>query len=230
MRLRFSGEVARALKAHRPLVALESSVIAQGLPSPHNLSSALRCEAVIREEGAVPATTGVLDGELWVGLTEAQMRRLSKGAGIRKIGSRDLSMAVADEASGGTTVSATCELAAAAKIRVFATGGLGGVHRGVAEHLDVSQDLPAIARFPVAVICAGAKSVLDLPKTLELLETLAVPVVGVGTTELPGFYTRHTGLRLEHDVTGAKEAARLCKVRFDDLGQGGVVFALPPPD
>ncbi len=230
MRLRFSAEVARALKTHRPLVALESSVIAQGLPSPHNVKSALRCEAVIREEGAVPATTGVLDGELWVGLTPAQVRRLAVGKGLRKIGSRDLAMAIADEASGGTTVSATCELAAAAKIRVFATGGLGGVHRGFAEDLDVSQDLLALGRFPVAVICAGAKSVLDLPKTLELLETLGVPVVGVGTTELPGFYTRHTGLRLEHDVSGAKQAARLCKVRFEELGQGGMVFALPPPD
>ena len=230
MKLHFSAEVARALKAHRPLVALESSVIAQGLPPPHNLQSALRCEQAIRDEGAVPATTAVLDGELWVGLTQTQVRRLSKGTGMRKVGSRDLAMAIADEASGGTTVSATCELAAAAGIRVFATGGLGGVHRGVAENLDVSQDLPALARFPVAVICAGAKSVLDLPKTLELLETLGVPVVGVGTTELPGFYTRHTGLRLEHDVAGAKQAARLCKVRFDELRQGGMVFALPPPD
>ncbi len=231
MKLRFSAEVARARKAGRPLVALESSVIAQGLPSPHNVQSALRCEGVIREEGAVPATIAVLDGELWVGLTQAQVQRLAKGGeAMRKVGSRDLAMAIADEASGGTTVSATCELAAAAGIRVFATGGLGGVHRGVAEHMDVSQDLPALGRFPVAVICAGAKSVLDLPKTLELLETLGVPVVGVGTTELPGFYTRHTGLRLEHDVAGAKQAARLCKVRFDDLGQGGMVFALPPPD
>jgi pseudouridylate synthase len=230
MKLRYSTEVARAIKQHRPLVALESSVIAQGLPSPHNLQNAQRCEAVIREEGAVPATTAVIDGELWVGLDAAQLKRLSKGGSLQKVGSRDLAMAIADEATGGTTVSATCELAAAAGIRVFATGGLGGVHRGVAEHLDVSQDLPALGRFPVAVICAGAKSVLDLPKTLELLETLGVPVVGVGTTELPGFYTRHTGLRLEHDVAGAREAGRLCKVRFDELGQGGMVFALPPPD
>jgi len=230
VKLQFSAEVAKARKGHGPVVALESSVIAQGLPPPFNLQSALRCEAAIREEGAVPATTAVLDGELWVGLTGAQLRRLSKGAGLRKIGSRDLAMAIADEASGGTTVSATCELAAAAGIRVFATGGLGGVHRAVAEHLDISQDLPALGRFPVAVVCAGAKSVLDLPKTLEVLETLGVPVIGVGTTELPGFYTRHTGLRLEHDVAGAKQAARLCKVRFDELGQGGMVFALPPPD
>jgi pseudouridylate synthase len=230
VKLRFSKEVARALKGRQPVVALESSVIAQGLPPPHNLQNALRCEAVIRDQGAVPATVAVLDGEPWLGLTQAQLERLAKGVGMRKVGSRDLAMAIADRASGGTTVSATCELAAAAGIRVFATGGLGGVHRGVAEHLDVSQDLPALGRFPVAVICAGAKSVLDLPKTLELLETLGVPVIGVGTTELPGFYTRHTGLRLEHEVADARLAARLCRIRFDALNQGGMVFALPPPD
>jgi pseudouridine-5'-phosphate glycosidase len=137
---------------------------------------------------------------------------------------------VATGRSGGTTVSATCELAAAAGIRVFATGGLGGVHRGFTEHLDVSQDLGALARFPVAVVCAGAKSVLDLAATLELLEALAVPVVGVGTNELPGFYTRTTGLALEHRVEWATDAARLAYVRFEQLGQGGLVFALPPPD
>ena len=127
-------------------------------------------------------------------------------------------------------MSATCEISAAAGIRVFATGGLGGVHRGVAEHLDVSQDLPAIAKFSVAVVCAGAKSVLDLPKTLEVLETLGVPVIGVGTDELPGFYTPQTGLMLEHDVANAEVAAQICKARFEELGQGGVVFALPPPE
>jgi pseudouridine-5'-phosphate glycosidase len=139
-------------------------------------------------------------------------------------------MAVADAATGGTTVSATCELAAAAGIRVFATGGLGGVHRGAEEHFDISQDLPAIARFAVAVVCAGAKSVLDLPKTMELLETLSVPVIGVATDELPGFYTATTGLKLEHQVANATQAARLVRARLDELGQGGMVFAVPPPE
>lgn len=230
MKLKSSPEVARALKARRPMVALESSVIAQGLPAPHNLEIALRCEAIIREEGAVPVTIVVLDGEVWAGLSKGQIGRIANGPLLRKVGSRDLAMAIADGASGATTVSATCEIAAALKIRVFATGGLGGVHRGVAEHLDVSQDLPALARFPVAVICAGAKSVLDLPKTLEVLETLSVPVIGVGTNELPGFYTRQTGLPLEHQVADARQAARLCKARFNVLKQGGVVFALPPPE
>ncbi len=230
MKLRFSPEVDRALEAGGPVVALESSVIAQGLPEPHNLRSAQRCEAVIREEGAVPATIAVLDGELWVGLGEQQLHRLASVSGLRKVGSRDLPMAIADGASGGTTVSATCELAAAAGIRVFATGGLGGVHRGAEEHFDISQDLPAIARHAVAVICAGAKSVLDLPKTLELLETLGVPVIGVTTDELPGFYTAATGLFLEHQVANASQAGRLCRARFDQLGQGGMIFAVPPPE
>ncbi len=229
MKLRFSAEVERARKKGLPLVALESSVIAQGLPTPQNLVNAINCERAIRDAGAVPATTALLDGELWVGVDQEQLVRLSHGEALRKIGARDLAMAIADGASGGTTVSATCALAAAAGIRVFATGGLGGVHRGVAEHLDVSQDLPALGRFPVAVICAGAKSVLDLPKTLELLETLGVPVIGVGTNELPGFYTAQTGLMLEHQVADAAHAARLCHARFDVLGQGGLVFALPPP-
>ncbi len=150
------------------------------------------------------------------------MRRLAEGRErLLKLGSRDLSVAIARGATGGTTVSATCELAAAAGIRVFATGGIGGVHRGVAEHLDISQDLWALARFPVAVVCAGAKSVLDLPKTMEALETAAVPVIGVGTGELPSFYSRSSGLPLEHRVDDAAAAARILRARFDTLGQGG---------
>ncbi len=228
MNLRFSDEVSAARKLHRPLVALETSVLAQGLPYPHNLEAARRCEGAIRDEGAVPAGMAVLDGELCAGLSLSQTHRLAKGPGLLKLGSRDLAVAVATKATGGTTVSATCELAAAAGISVFATGGLGGVHRGAEEHFDVSQDLPAIARFPVAVVCAGAKSVLDLPKTLELLETLSVPVLGVGTNELPGFFTRGTGLLLEHTVADAGEAAAIVRARRE-LGQGGLVFALPPP-
>ncbi len=137
-------------------------------------------------------------------------------------------MAIAQGATGGTTVSATCELAAAAGIRVFSTGGLGGVHRGAELHFDISQDLPALAKWPVAVVCAGAKSVLDLPKTMEMLETLGVPVIGVGTHELPGFYTASTGIVLEHTVANARQAAAIVAARLA-LGQGGVVFAVPPP-
>ncbi|HYI01649.1 pseudouridine-5'-phosphate glycosidase [Hyalangium sp.] len=230
MSFRYSDEVRRALDAKAPLVALETSVVAQGLPYPDNLSAARACEEAVRRAGAVPAPIAVVDGEVWIGLEEAAMRRLAEGKErLMKLGSRDLAVAVALKASGGTTVSATCELAAAAGIRVFATGGLGGIHRGVSEHWDISQDIGALARYPVAVVCAGAKSVLDLPKTMEALETAGVPVIGVGTSELPSFYSRSSGLPLEHRVEDASTAARIVHARLG-LGQGGLVFALPPPE
>lgn len=231
MQPRMHEEVRTALAEGRGVVALETSVVAQGLPPPHNLAAARACEAAVRRAGAVPATIAVLDGVPVAGLTGDELERLADGREqLLKVGSRDLAMAHADRRSGGTTVSATCEIAAAAGIRVFSTGGLGGVHRGVAEHLDVSQDLWALSRFAVAVVCAGAKSVLDLPKTLEVLETLAVPVIGVGTREFPSFYSTHSGLMLEHQVTDATHAARVARARFEALGQGGLVFALPPPE
>lgn len=228
MKLVFSAEVAAARRTLKPLVALETSVLVQGLPYPHNVEAAKRCEAAVRDEGAIPAPTAVIDGQLFIGLDAAQTRLLVTGKNLMKIGSRDLAIAVARKATGGTTVSATCEMAASAGIFVFATGGIGGVHRGLEDHLDISQDLAAISRFPVAVVCAGAKSVLDLARTLELLETLAVPVVGVGTNELPGFYSRETGLQVEHRVEDPAEAAEMIRARRD-LKQGGMVFALPPP-
>ena len=231
MDFRYSDEVRDARAAGAPLVALETSVVAQGLPYPENLSAARACEEAVRRAGAVPAAIAVVDGQVCIGLEQAQMRKLAEGRErLLKLGSRDLAVALGTGATGGTTVSATCELAAAAGIRVFATGGIGGVHRGVAEHLDVSQDLWALARFPVAVVCAGAKSVLDLPKTLEALDAVGVPVVGVGTDELPSFYSRSSGLPLEHRVEDAATAARIARARFETLGQGGLLFALPPPE
>lgn len=230
MNFHYAQEVRRALDAKAPLVALETSVVAQGLPYPDNLAAARACEEAVRRAGAVPAPIAVVDGQVWVGLEEGALRRLAEGKEkLMKLGSRDLPVAVALKASGGTTVSATCELAAAAGIRVFATGGLGGVHRGASEHWDVSQDIGALARYPVAVVCAGAKSVLDLPKTMEALETAGVPVIGVGTDELPSFYSRGSGLPLEHRVDDAATAARIVQARME-LGQGGLVFALPPPE
>lgn len=226
MKLIYSAEVAAARRTLKPLVALETSVLAQGLPYPHNVEAAKRCEAAVRDEGAVPAPTAVIDGQVCVGLDAAQTRLLVTGKNLMKLGSRDLAIAVARKATGGTTVSATCEIAAEAGIFVFATGGIGGVHRG--DRMDISQDLAAIARFPVAVVCAGAKSVLDLERTLELLETLSVPVVGIGTRELPGFYSRQTGLTLEHEISDPGEAAEMIRARRD-LKQGGLVFTLPPP-
>lgn len=228
MRLQLSSEVEAALRSARPVVALESSVIAQGLPRPQNMESALRCEQAVREGGAVPGTIAVLDGEICVGLSEPQLRRLSTEQGLLKVASRDLAVAVATLRTGGTTVSATCEIAARAGIAVFATGGIGGVHRGAPEDLDVSQDLWALSRFPVAVVCAGAKSVLDLAWTLEALEALAVPVVGLGTSQLPSFYSRESGLPLEHSAADPGMAARIIHARLE-LGQGGLVIAAPPP-
>ncbi len=228
MKLFFSAEVAQARRRGVPLVALETSVVAQGLPYPQNITAAEQCEKAIRERGAIPASMAVIDGQLFVGLESAQLQHLARAKQVLKLGSRDLAWAVATRATGGTTVSATCEMAAAAGIHVFATGGLGGVHRGYEDHLDVSQDLPAIARWPVAVVCAGAKSVLDLPRTMEMLETLAVPIVGVGTHELPGFYSRDTGIELDHSVKDAPMAAEVVRARRE-LKQGGVVFAVPPP-
>ncbi len=230
MRLSIAKEVSQALMTGGPVVALETSVVAQGLPHPHNLEAARACEEAIRRAGAIPAATAVIDGEVKVGLSSDELRRLAeKNEPLLKLGSRDLCVAVAQRRSGGTTVSATCEIAAAAGIRVFATGGLGGVHRGASEHFDISQDLGALARFPIAVVCAGAKSVLDLPKTMELLETLGVPVVGVGTDELPAFYSVGSGIPLEHRVEDAAGAAALARARMETLGQGGMVFTLPPP-
>ncbi|HYO70837.1 MAG TPA: pseudouridine-5'-phosphate glycosidase [Archangium sp.] len=231
MELRYSEEVRRAKEQGVPLVALETSVVAQGLPYPDNLGAARACEEAVRRAGAVPAPIAVVDGQVFIGLEESQMRRLAEGRErLFKLASRDLPVAIAQGATGGTTVSATCELAAAAGIRVFSTGGIGGVHRGVAEHMDISQDLWALARFPVAVVCAGAKSVLDLPKTLEALETAAVPVIGVGTGELPSFYSPSSGLTLEHRVDDAAAGARILRARFDTLGQGGILFTVPPPE
>lgn len=228
--IRFSSEVEEALANRRAAVALETSVVAQGLPFPANLETAKSCEQAVRDGGAVPAAIGVIEGEVWVGLTADQMRRLAEDPDRMKIGSRDMAPALVRRASGGTTVSATCELAVSAGIRVFATGGIGGVHRGSSAHFDVSQDLFAISKSPVAVICAGAKSILDLPNTLEALESLGVLVVGVGTNEFPSFYSRRSGLRLDHRVDGVESAAEMMQARFDRLGQGGMVFALPVPE
>ncbi|QDF04838.1 pseudouridine-5'-phosphate glycosidase [Myxococcus xanthus] len=231
MDLRFSEEVRRALEAGQPLVALETSVVAQGLPYPDNLAAARACEEAIRRAGAVPAATAIIDGQLCIGLEEPEMRRLAEGKErLLKVGSRDLAIAMATRATGGTTVSATCEMAAAAGIRVFSTGGIGGVHRGASEHFDISQDIAALARFPVAVVCAGAKSVLDLPKTMELLETAGVPVIGVGTDELPSFYSRGSGIPLEHRADDVDTAARIARARFESLKQGGVLYTVPPPE
>lgn len=228
--IEFSDEVRNARAANLPLVALESSVIAQGLPPPHNLAAALACEAAVRAEGAVPATVAVIDGKIRVGLERSELERLAApDAGHRKLGAKDVAVALSARQTGGTTVSAALAIAANAGLRVFATGGVGGVHRGAEHTFDVSQDLHALARYPLVVVCAGAKSILDLPKTLEVLETLGVAVVGVGTNELPAFLSRTSGLALEHRVDGVHEAAALARTHLA-FAHSALLFTLPPPE
>lgn len=222
--LNVSQEVADAVAAGRPVVALETSIVGQGLPPPHNLRAARESEAAIRKEGAVPASIAVLDGKLRVGLSDGDLERVAARA--IKVSSRDLGPAVAHGDVGATTVAATMRIAAIAGIRFFATGGIGGVHRGHPD--DQSADLVELGRTPVAVFCAGAKVILDLALTLERLESLSVPVLGYGCDEFPAFYTRHSGLRVSARVDGPHEAARVLRAAWD-TGARGIVVALPPP-
>jgi pseudouridine-5'-phosphate glycosidase len=228
--LHLSDEVREAIAAGRPVVALESSLIAQGLPVPHNLETAMAAEAAVRAAGAVPATTAVEDGRLVIGADRALLERLADpGRAIAKAGSRDLGPLLARGALASTTVSATMRAAHLAGIAVFATGGIGGVHRGAAASWDVSSDIDELAATPVAVVSSGAKSILDLPATLELLETRRVPVVGYGLDELPGFYSVSSGLRLAHRVDEPAEAAAAIAAHRSIPGAGGILIVQPPP-
>jgi pseudouridine-5'-phosphate glycosidase len=222
-RVKVRSDVRRALREGRPVVALESSIISQGLPRPFNLETARLVEAAVREEGAVPATVAVLRGLPHVGLSDHELREMAETDGVLKASSRDLCTAVAQGLTAATTVAATMRLAAGQGIKVFATGGIGGVHRGAAETWDVSADLAELARTAVAVVCAGAKSILDLRRTLEVLETYSVPVVGYGTDEFPAFYVRSSGLRLTARADTPEEAAAVCREHWRLFGQGLVV-------
>ena len=228
--LSISDEVAAAIAAGRAVVALESSLIAQGLPAPHNLETALASERAVRDEGAVPATTAIDAGHLLVGAAPAVLERLADPANAAgKAGSRDLAPLLAAGGLASTTVSAAIRIAAMAGIRVLATGGIGGVHRGAASSFDVSSDIDELAATPVAVVCSGAKSILDLPATLELLETRRVPVIGLGVDELPAFYSVSSGLRLSHRVESAGEAATVLAMHRAIDGSGGILFVQPAP-
>jgi pseudouridine-5'-phosphate glycosidase len=224
------SEVAEAIDRGGPVVALESTVISHGLPRPHNLETAQRMEAAVRREGAVPATVGLLNGRLIVGLSHEEIELLANADEVHKVSRRDLSAVLASRKLGATTVAATILIASQAGISVFATGGIGGVHRGVQETLDISADLAELARTPVAVVCAGAKIILDLPRTLELLETLGVPVVGFRTSSFPAFYVRDSGLNLDLRVESAEEAARLMSIQSQLGLSSGIVFCNPPPE
>ncbi|MEM1412574.1 MAG: pseudouridine-5'-phosphate glycosidase [Pseudomonadota bacterium] len=226
-----AAHVRQALAQGRPVVALESTIITHGMPWPANLDTARQAEAEVRAGGAVPATIAVLEGIPCVGLDAGQLEQLARGAGsARKCSVRDLPLAMARGESGGTTVAATLHLASAAGIRVFATGGIGGVHRGAAQTFDISADLPALARYPLAVVCAGPKAILDLGLTLEVLETLGVPVLGFGTDELPAFWSRTSGHPVDARVDHARQVAELLEAQSKLGLDGGVLVCQPVPE
>lgn len=223
-------EVARAIAEGKAVVALESTIISHGMPYPQNVKTALEVEALVRANGAVPATIAILGGRLKVGLTEAEVEYLGKAPNVIKTSRRDIPFIVAKGIDGATTVASTMILAAMAGIKVFATGGIGGVHRGAQETYDVSADLQELAQTNVAVVCAGAKSILDIGLTLEYLETHGVPVVGYQTDELPAFYTRKSGFGVDYRVDTPVELATALKAKWDLGLNGGMIVANPIPE
>ena len=221
--------VAAALAAGRPVVALESTIITQGMPWPANLEMARGVEAVVRGNGALPATIAVVKGRCVVGLTDDEIAALAAARGAAKASRRDLAAMIAKGGDAGTTVAATMFIAAQAGIAIFATGGIGGVHRGAEASFDISADLKELATSPVAVVCAGAKSILDIPKTLEFLETQGVPVFGFGADVFPAFYARDSGCRVDHRFDSARDLAFAIRAQRA-IGPGGVLIANPIPE
>ena len=223
--------VREALAANRPVVALESTIICHGMPFPRNAETALSVEAAVREGGAVPATIAIMGGRLKVGLHEDEIRELGeRGPEIAKTSRRDIPFVVASGADGATTVAATMIIAGMANIGVMATGGIGGVHRGVEQTMDISADLEELARSNIAVVCAGIKSVLDIGRTLEYLETVGVPVVGIGTDTVPAFYARSSGFPVDYRVDSAAEAAAAVRAKFALGLDGAIVICNPVPE
>jgi pseudouridine-5'-phosphate glycosidase len=223
-----SQPILQAIDLNLPLVALESAVITHGLPRPENLNLARALEADVRANGANPATVALLDGKVRVGLAEDELERLANLDGTRKISLRDFGIALAEGLSGGTTVAATSFVASRIGIRVFATGGIGGVHRGAP--FDVSADLPQLGKTPIMIVCAGAKSILDLPATREVLETQGVTILGYRTDEIPAFYTRSSGLAVDFRVESAEEAAKIAMNSWDAGIESAVLLVVPPPE
>ncbi len=223
-------EVQEALEQGKAVVALESTIISHGMPYPQNVEMALKVEDIIRENGAVPATIAILDGKLKVGLTKEEVERLGQSQEVVKTSRRDIPFIIAKGLDGATTVASTMIIANLAGIKVFATGGIGGVHRGAQETFDISADLMELANTDVAVVCAGAKSILDIGLTLEYLETQGVPVVGYQTDELPAFYTRKSGFGVDYRVESPAEMAKALKTKWDLNLKGGVVIANPVPE
>ncbi len=225
--MNFNEKVADALQNKKPIVALESTVIAHGLPYPQNLETARNLEKIVRENGAIPATIAVFDGEFCVGLNSDQIERLATDENIRKISRRDLPVAVGRKLNCATTVATTSYIAYRAGIKVFATGGIGGVHRGFSS--DISADLPELAQTPITVVCSGAKIVLDLPATREWLETFGVTILGYNCDELPAFYSRTSNLSVDEKIETAREAAQIAKARDELNLQNAILLTVPVP-
>ena len=228
--LSVSPEVEKAVAAGKPVLALESTILSHGMPYPQNLEFAAKAEAIAREEGAVPATTAVINGVLKVGLNQKDLEVMCKAENVQKVSRRDLPVIVARKGTGATTVASTMILAAMAGIRVFSTGGLGGVHRGAETSFDISADLQELANTPVAVVSSGVKSLLDIGHTLEYLETFGVPVIGLKTADFPAFYTRKSGYKVDYEAGSCEEVARIAKTKWDLGLKGGMVIANPIPE
>ena len=228
--MKINPEVLEALKNNKPVVALESTIISHGMPYPKNVESALRVEKMIRDHGVVPATIGIINGEPIVGMTPEEIELFGKTKGITKVSRRDLPVVYAKKMWGATTVSATMIIANQAGIEIFVTGGIGGVHRDAQETMDISADLQELAKTNVTVVCAGAKAILDLPLTLEYLETMGVPVLGFQTKELPAFYTRKSGLKVDYEIKDYQEAAKIILEKRKNNLQGGILICNPIPE
>lgn len=229
--LEISEEVKNALKNNKPIIALESTIISHGMPYPQNAETALKVESIVRENGGIPATIAIIGGKLKVGLSPQEIELLGKeGEKVIKVSRRDIPYIIANRLNGATTVASTMIIANMAGIKIFATGGIGGVHRGAEHTMDISADLQELANTNVAVICAGAKSILDLGLTLEYLETNGVPVLGYKTKELPAFYTRNSGFNLDYAIDTPKEFAEILHAKWELGLKGGAVIANPIPE
>ena len=230
LKMKINPIVLEALKNNKPVVALETTIISHGMPYPKNVETALKVEQVIRDHGVIPATIGIINGEPIVGMTPEEIELFGKSKGIVKASRRDLPVVYAKKLWAATTVSSSMIIANQAGIEVFVTGGIGGVHRGAQETMDISADLTELSKTNVTVVCAGAKAILDLPLTLEYLETMGVPVLGYQTKELPAFYTPHSGLNVDYEIKDPKEAAQIINQKRSNNLQGGILITNPIPE
>ncbi len=227
--LSITPEIENALKEGKPVVALESTILSHGMPYPENVEFAHKVEEIVRGEGAIPATTAIIGRKLKVGLSSEELEIMCKADGVGKVSRRDVAVYLATGKTGATTVATTMIIAAMAGIKVFATGGIGGVHRGAQETFDISADLQELAKTPVGVVCAGAKSILDIGLTLEYLETMGVPVLGMGTDDFPAFYCRKSGYKVDFNVESPAMAANILHTKWEAGMEGGAVLANPIP-